>query len=175
MHSHAVDSPVAIRGSLRGSGRSLETLLPTSARKSSNCLSCSSDVLTLNPEHNGYEHGAWGCEERVWQTWCRCGCGCRNPPQQMCSISTQVLTLGRAGGCPYLVFFDMVTVLSGDKVLWSSPSSLVGRLAISTSSTSCRVSRSFSRIPALGLKTPRWRGSSSGTSGSRWAPTIWIF
>ena len=79
------------------------------------------------------------------------------------------------GGCPYLVFFDMVTVLSGDKVLWSSPSSLVGRLAISTSSTSCRVSRSFSRIPALGLNTPRWRGSSSGTSGSRWAPTIWIF
>ena len=79
------------------------------------------------------------------------------------------------GGCPYLVFFDMVTVLSGDKVLWSSPSSLVGRLAISTSSTSCRVSRSFSRIPALGLNTPRWRGSSSGASGSRWAPTIWIF
>ena len=57
MHSHAVDSPVAIRGSLRGGGRSLETLLPTSVRKSSNCLSCSSDVLTLNPEHNGYEQG----------------------------------------------------------------------------------------------------------------------
>ena len=42
------------------------------------------------------------------------------------------------------MFLDMVTVLSGDRVLWSSPSSLVGRLAISTSSTSCKVSRSFS-------------------------------
>ena len=109
----------------------------------------------------------------VWQTWCRCGW--QNLPHQQCSISTLVLTLGCAGGCPYLVFLDMVTVLSGDRVLWSSPSSLVGRLAISTSSTSCKVSRSFSLIPALGLKTPRWRGSSSGTSGSRWAPTIWIF
>ena len=78
-------------------------------------------------------------------------------------------------GCPYLVFLEMVTVLSGDRVLWSSPpSSLFGLLGIS-SRTSCRVSRSFSLIPAFGLNTPRWRGSSSGTSGSRCAPTIWIF
>ena len=78
-------------------------------------------------------------------------------------------------GCPYLVFLEMVTVLSGDRVLWSSPpSSLFVLLGISRR-TSCRVSRSFSLLPALGLNTPRCRGSSSGNSGSRWAPTIWIF
>lgn len=167
-------APVAIRGSLGGGRRPLQTLLPSPAGKPSNSLPRSSNVLTLDPERNGNEQEASECERGVWQTWCRCGW--QSLPHQQCSISTLVLTLGCAsGGCPYLVFLDMVTVLSGDRVLWSSPSSLVGRLAISTSSTSCNVSRSFSLIPALGLKTPRWRGSSSGTSGSRWAPTIWIF
>ena len=166
-------APVAIRGSLGGGGRPLQTLLPSPAGKPSNSLPSSSNVLTLDPERNGNEQEASECEGCVWQTWCRCGW--QNLPHQQCSISTRVLTLGCVGGCPYLVFLDMVTVLSGDRVLWSSPSSLVGRLAISTSSTSCKVSRSFSLIPAFGLKTPRWRGSSSGTSGSRWAPTIWIF
>ena len=76
----------------------------------------------------------------------------------------------------YLVFLDIVTVLSGASVLGpnSSPTSF-DLSAISSIRTLCRVSLSFSLIPSLGLKTPRKRGSSSGVSGSRWAPTMVIF
>lgn len=67
-----------------------------------------------------------------------------------------------------LVFFDMVTVLTGASVLENSESPDSWDLsAISSIRTVCRVSLSFSRIPSLGLKTPRKRGSSSGVSGSR--------
>ena len=77
---------------------------------------------------------------------------------------------------PCLVFLDIVTVLSGASVLGpnSSPPSL-DLSAISSIRTLCRVSLSFSLIPSFGLKTPRKSGSSSGVSGSRWAPTMVIF
>ena len=94
------------------------------------------------------------------------------PPLQTagCALSAPLLA-----GC-YLVFLEIVTVLSGASVLGpnSSPTSL-DLSAISSIRTLCRVSLSFSLIPSLGLKTPRKSGSSSGVSGSRWAPTMVIF
>ena len=58
MQEQGDNAPVAIRGSLSGGGRPLQTLLPASAGKPTNSLPCSADVLTLDPEQNGNEQEA---------------------------------------------------------------------------------------------------------------------
>ena len=126
-------------------------------------------------------HWRSGASWPGWQSYVMVLAACSPPPWNIKLEERIIKTTLQTAGCalsvlPCLVFLDIVTVLSGASVLGpsSSPTSF-DLSAISSIRTLCRVSLSFSLIPSLGLKTPRKRGSSSGVSGSRWAPTMVIF